>query len=238
MVGGAEIWRGRSRIDGAPIVAIATDGSRNRKTGPMIQTWILRADMAPTDAVRLGADASICGRCPFGPGRPHGSFRACYVPVGRVPLLVWRRWAAGGYPLATERADRVRLGRGRPVRLGSYGDPAAVPPAVWHDLTRRAAVHTGYTHQWRDGFALQDLCMASVETDADAADARAAGWRVFQVTDGPRRRRGAIMCRNAENARWTCSACAACSGGRGPDVTQPIHGPARYRGLTVVTGGV
>ena len=41
------IYEGPSQIDGAPIVAIATLKSRNRKNGAMIQTWILRAYMHP-----------------------------------------------------------------------------------------------------------------------------------------------------------------------------------------------
>ena len=65
----AVFWRGPSAIDGAPVVAIASglspvpsDQSDNDKTGPMVQTWILREDMAPIMALR-GADRSICGDC-------------------------------------------------------------------------------------------------------------------------------------------------------------------------------
>jgi hypothetical protein len=51
-VNGLVLWRGASLLDGAPIVAIVTGlaaGSSNRKTGDMLQTWILREDMAPTE---------------------------------------------------------------------------------------------------------------------------------------------------------------------------------------------
>jgi len=67
---GLELWRGASRLDGAPIVAIATGlaaPSSNPKTGPMVQTWILRADVAPHEAQRDGRDASVCGDCPLRP---------------------------------------------------------------------------------------------------------------------------------------------------------------------------
>jgi hypothetical protein len=67
---GLELWRGPSRLDGAPIVAIATglaEPSSNPKTGPMVQTWILRADSSPQEAQRTGADASVCGDCPLRP---------------------------------------------------------------------------------------------------------------------------------------------------------------------------
>jgi hypothetical protein len=39
---GYEVWRGPSAIDGAPIVVIATVRSNNRKTGAMLQSWIIR----------------------------------------------------------------------------------------------------------------------------------------------------------------------------------------------------
>ena len=34
------------------------------------------------------------------------------------------------------------------IRLGSYGDPAAVPIEIWDNLCSVAANYTGYTHQW------------------------------------------------------------------------------------------
>ena len=57
------IYEGRSAIDRAPIVVILTGlkPSKNSKTGAMLQTWILRADMHPLEALRTGADRAICG---------------------------------------------------------------------------------------------------------------------------------------------------------------------------------
>ena len=88
-------------LDGAPIVGIATLGSRNRKTGSMTQTWILRADVAPHAASRAGWDRSVCGECPHmgqhdaNGWRVEGS-RTCYVNlVGVVGL--WEHWRGGGY---------------------------------------------------------------------------------------------------------------------------------------------
>jgi hypothetical protein len=69
-----EAWRGPSPVDGAPIVLIITglsalpsEQSDNRKTGPMVQTYILRQDMAPVAAMMAGMDRSICGDCPLRP---------------------------------------------------------------------------------------------------------------------------------------------------------------------------
>ena len=58
---GYVIYRGPSLLDGAPIVAIATMQTSNRKTGNMVQTWILREDVSPVEASKAGADASVCG---------------------------------------------------------------------------------------------------------------------------------------------------------------------------------
>lgn len=69
-----EVWRGPSPIDGAPIVMImtglsrkASEQSKNTKTGPMVQTHIVRQDMAPVVAMMSGADRAICGDCPLRP---------------------------------------------------------------------------------------------------------------------------------------------------------------------------
>ena len=58
------IYDGPSEIDGKPIVAIAQVKTGNRKTGDMVQTWILRSDVDPITASRTGEDVSICGDCP------------------------------------------------------------------------------------------------------------------------------------------------------------------------------
>ena len=58
-------YEGPSEIDGAPIVVIINkinDGSDNAKTGAIVQSFIIRSD-APTEALKTGADYSICGDC-------------------------------------------------------------------------------------------------------------------------------------------------------------------------------
>lgn len=50
MANGFVLYEGPSVLDGAPIVAIATMSTKNAKTGAMVQTWILRANMAPLAA--------------------------------------------------------------------------------------------------------------------------------------------------------------------------------------------
>lgn len=79
------LWEGKSPFDGAPIVLIATGyarPSKNTKTGALLQTWILRQDVAPHDAVASGADASVCGDC------PHGAGAAKIAPRKSLKVLV------------------------------------------------------------------------------------------------------------------------------------------------------
>jgi hypothetical protein len=95
-------------VDGAPIVAIATDGTRNRKTGSMIQIWILRADVNPVEAVLTGADRSVCGACPLR-SRDGLRGRGCYVQVQDAPAAVWRAYRAGKYrPILVSTMTRPR----------------------------------------------------------------------------------------------------------------------------------
>ena len=238
---GAILWQGASLLDGAPIVAIATGlnhSSTNRKTGAMIQTYILRSDISPIDAVRTGADASMCGNCPHrGARTPDGEWghRTCYVNVGQGPLGVWRAFKRGRYPgLPDEALARlaalISTGAGRIVRLGTYGDPAAVPSVIWRNLVMKAKGHTGYTHQWRDAPSLVKLCMASVDTVAEALEAQALGWRTFRV-DTSRAigaQPGEVLCPASAEAgkKLTCEKCLACGGadGRRGSIYIPAHG--------------
>jgi len=230
---GVELWRGPSRIDGAPIVVLASMRSSNPKTGNMIQTWILRADIAPGDAVKGGADASICGDCPHR-GDGTGKGRSCYVNVWHAPRGIWAAWGRGKYP-AVAGCDLPRIGAGRMVRLGAYGDPAAVPVEVWTALVSRAAGHTGYTHQWRRDIAsgLRGLCMASCDSEADSRAAWAAGWRTFRVRRGDAPTLpGEVICPASDEGgkRTTCDRCRLCSGnpqrpGLRPGIVIIDHGP-------------
>ena len=134
MPNGAVIYRGPSQLDGAPIVAIATGlakGSTNSKTGGgLIQVWILREDVSPVHAVHSGADSSICGTCPHRGRIENGRNldRSCYVTVFQAPLNVWKCYKRGLYAPASNLATTFE---GRGVRLGAYGDPAALPIEIW-----------------------------------------------------------------------------------------------------------
>src|SRR5208282_750207 len=132
---GVILYRGPSLLDGSPIVAIAVGlrtRSTNTKTGAMLQTYILRSDMDPLEAIRRRVDDSICGNCPHR-GTPTAG-RTCYVQVGQGPQAVYKAYKRGLYPVLTAETIELCDVRGRTVRLGTYGDPAAVPAWVWEEL--------------------------------------------------------------------------------------------------------
>lgn len=233
---GFVFYRGPSMLDGSPIVAIATGlgkKSTNGKTGDLIQTWILRDDMTPIEAVNSGADGAICGDCPHRgtvvDGKNVG--RSCYVTVFQAPLVVFKSWRKGLYPELSP-ADAGELLAGRMVRLGSYGDPAAVPFAVWQQLMARVSAKTGYTHQWRKFPAMAAYAMASCDTAADHAEAKAQGWRTFRVRladDAVLARE--VICPASKEAgfKTDCSTCKACGGHTAKakaDIVIMAHGAA------------
>lgn len=208
------VYDGPSMIDGKPIVVALTGVKRksaNPKTGDMVQAWIIRKDIHPVEAVEKGEDRAICGDCPA-----RGTY--CYVNVGQAPAAVFK--ALGKYERLSVEDAAVKL-TGRKVRLGAYGDPAAVPIGVWDRLLKFAAGHTGYTHQWREFPEFKRLVMASVEGDTVAP-----GWRTFRVLrEGESDRANEIRC-PAESKRRTCETCMACNGGSDTkrSVTIMVHG--------------
>lgn len=230
------LYDGPSLLTGEPIVAVATgfaDGpSRNAKTGPMVQTYILLRDRSPVDAAQDGGDAAVCGDCAHR-GVPGVRRRSCYVNVNWAALNIWRKALAGRYPPMDAEAFNGQL-----VRLGAYGDPAAVPASVWLRITSWARGWTGYTHAWSDPRfqGLRYCCMASVDSVEEAVRAQEMGWRTFRVRRaGEELRRGAddareVVCPASDEGRkrTTCAACRVCDGRsrrRGPHVAILAHGP-------------
>jgi hypothetical protein len=214
---GVILYQGPSLIDGAPIVVIANrivSESGNAKTGAMVQTFILRADMRPLEAARVGYDFSICGHCPHRPTND-GS---CYVNIGRSVESVYGAYVRGRYARPHVDYDVALLPdlfADSIFRLGSYGDPAAAPVRVWQHATARVRARNGYTHQWRDFPQFSSLCMASVDSEAQAIEARTNGWRTFRVRSAAAPvMAGEIACPASEEAgkRTTCSDCRACGG--------------------------
>jgi len=212
------LYQGPSAIDGKPIVVIATgfaSKSNNAKTGDMIQTWILRSDIAPHEAIKTGEDESICGDCPqrrFTGGK-------CYVKTFQAPLSVFKGYQRGIYPVASL-ADIANLCADRMVRIGSYGDPYAAPIALWRAMTSNALGWTGYTHQWRKaGVDWAKLVMASADSLDDMIAAHRRGFRTFRVTAKPFENVQGVeaVCpaSKEKGAITNCATCRACMGTSG-----------------------
>lgn len=182
------IYQGPSLIDGSPIVCIAIVSSGNIKTGNMIQTYIIRSDVSPMDASKTGMDYAICGNCQHrgnatsDPTKKTAVNRTCYVTLFQGPTVVYKTFKRGGYALATPEQITV-IGKGQMVRLGSYGDPAAVPQRVWNALLAESVGHTGYSHQSKlPGVAVDyNRVMISVESKASAQGYHLNGKRTFRV---------------------------------------------------------
>lgn len=220
---GYVLWEGASPWDGSPIVAIATMRSVNRKTGDMVQVWIMPQDIAPHDAVKVGADAAVCGDCPLR-GDGTGKGRACYVVLPQAPLTVWKRYKAGAYR-RVDAAVLPMLFLGRAVRLGAWGDPAMLPLDLVRAIVSAADGHTGYTHQWRwiDAEWARYL-MASADTVADRRAARTLGYRSFGfMAHGADVPAGAMQCAATRERRpLTCAQCLACGGTRDGAVAHAV----------------
>lgn len=163
--------------------------------------------------------------------------RTCYVRLTKdgsdgnppadektPPSEIWQRWKAGKYdfPMTDpayadwtlaleEQGVPLQYVGKHPVRIGSYGDPAAVPTYIWRELVCHAVNWTGYTHMWKPepcpisgdwepemqvfcsgpcrGTGLVDrcdpllknYCMASVDTRREWQEAKALGWTSFIV---------------------------------------------------------
>lgn len=218
MNNGYVLYEGPSKLDGAPIVVIAVglkSKSTNSKTGGMVQTYILRSDIGPIEAVKTGADASICGDCPHR-GDGTGGERSCYVTLIHGPRSVYAAYKRGSYTKASA-FEAAELFDGKMVRLGTYGDPTAAPLALWTVALKKAAGWTGYTHQWRTiPKSWAKLVMASADTEKDMTEAHAAGYRTFRVTSHANENISGleIICPASEEAgkKTECFSCKACMG--------------------------
>lgn len=231
---GALIFQGPSLLDGAPIFVAAIWGSSNRKTGSLVQTYVMRSDIDPLAANKYGEDFSICGDCPhkgvptLDVERSVAERRACYVNLGQDPLQVWKAYQRGKYPVHDSPQVRRELGRGQKIRLGSYGDSAAVPAEVWEQLLTHAKGWTGYTHQRHTrGAAFKPwMTMVSADSLGEARSAWQRGWRTFRIVQSPAElvRGKEVLCPASAEAghRTTCANCMLCAGSQ---QAKRIHHP-------------
>lgn len=239
------IYDGPSLIDGERVIVLAQRGSRNSKTGDMLQTYILRADVDPITASRTGQDYSICGSCPHR-GEAHdgdkgqAKGRTCYVTLAHGPLGKWKAWSRGLYETIEGHKDISAFGRGYMVRIGTYGDGAVVPPWVWESLVSEAEGHTAYSHQSGLVPVDQSMYMISVESKEQATKAWNTGARTFRVVPdvGALVKGKEILCPASEEMgkRATCLTCKLCSGTKtkAKSIAIVAHGTAKRKAKELV----
>lgn len=218
------IYDGPSLLDGKPIIVASLLRSSNGKTGNVVQTYIIRKDVDPLFASKTGEDFSICGNCPMrgtptdDPTRKQAKDRPCYVVLGQGPLIVYRSYLKGLYPTVQGHEAIASIGDGNTVRLGTYGDPSAVPSYVWDSLLSGSKIHLGYSHQANTPNAdyRPDLCMRSADSLQEAEQAWANGERTFRVIANINQivKGKEILCPASKEAgqRVKCVDCGLCGG--------------------------
>ena len=221
---GTIIYQGQSLIDNKDIVVIYFNGSKNTKTGNMAQTYITTNDIDPLLASKTGADYSICGNCKHrgtptnDPNRKQAINRTCYVKLFQGVLAVYKSFMKGNYKVVNHHNDIQSLGENQVVRLGTYGDPSAVPSYIWDSLLSKAKKHTGYTHQSKIGSAdvRADQCMMSADSYEESKQFWSRGFRTFRVLQKNEEldKQNEVLCPASKEAgkRTTCEQCVLCSG--------------------------
>jgi len=185
-------------------------------------------DIHPIEASRTGADVSICGDCPHrgipNPNKTKGwaEKRGCYVNLAHGPASVWQAYRRGSYDVVQGHKAIAALGMGQMVRLGTYGDPSAVPGFIWDSLLSQCEGWTAYTH----GKVNPDpeRIMTSADSLAQAQNAWDRGERTFRVVKSVSDlvKGQEVLC------PATCQACKLCAGAsvKGKSIAIPAHGSA------------
>jgi hypothetical protein len=238
------IYEGPSLIDGQPIVVLYQSGSTNGKTGNMAQTYILHANIDPITASRTGQDSAICGDC-IHRGQAHSGDsgqalnRSCYVTLMHGPLIKYKGYKAGKYKYASGHADLIALGKGQVIRLGTYGDPVAVPSYIWQSLLLESKAHTAYTHGAIN--PMPDKIMTSADSLGQAQSAWQRGERTFRVVASLSHiTKQEVLCPASDEsaalrggAKATCESCKLCAGAsvKAKSVAIVVHGTSKRAAL-------
>lgn len=217
------VWKGISLLDNETPIMVTLSGfakdSDNAKTGAMVQVAILPIHQKPSDNYRQGSP-SVCGDCKYNGG-------GCYVNWSNLTS----HWNATRSQTPIDMALSQELVKGLEVRVGSAGDPAAVPVWVWQQLIEHAHSFTGYTHQWRTthGQQYKCLCMASVDSTEERQQAIQLGWNTFLVYDDVEPTEG-IRClassdkTDKDGLPYQCITCMACNGKGKKHINEKLHG--------------
>jgi hypothetical protein len=231
------MYQGSSMLDNAPIVVIATMSTSNVKTGQMVQTWILRADINPVEASQTGDDASICGNCVH----RHYNKGACYVNIGQAPNAVYKGFQRGIYPVFSfdDHAHYFASPENQTWRIRRSGRRS-----VWCNAINCRARHRSYrlyTHQAdHKGFDGRyfELCQVSADTPRQAAKYQKLGAKTFRVAlAGDALANGELECL-ADSKGLQCIDCMLCDGST-KNIAITVHGSRsnRFKSNLIAVGG-
>lgn len=221
----AILYEGVSHIDNVtPIVCVITglNFSSNSKTGNVLQTYIIRQDIKPTDAVKMGLDGAICGTCKFSGGN------GCYVNIGNAPTQIYKAYKAGKYKHISK-LDLLRI-KGRVIRLGSYGEITAIPYIIVHNIVKACKSHLGYTHRWNEiDKKWSKYLMASVDNIFEKRIAKDMNYRCFEtLTSIDNLQEKSVICPATSfgGFKANCDTCGLCSGTKvnAKDIGVVLHG--------------
>ena len=193
--------------------------SNNVKTGPMTQTFIHKKRGKITNKTK-GAG---CKGCPV--------FEACYVRWEQAPLSVHKSYKGKRYrKMEWGWEDLAQVSR-FPLRIGSAGDPTAVPASTWEKLLPYAKTWTGYTHRWSlpENISFRGFCMASVHSVDEMKEANSLGFRTYRVGGGPITKDEVLCPHYTKNVQ--CSTCGLCKGSaiKAKNIYAPAHGARKNK---------
>lgn len=228
------VWEGNSPFNGEPIILLMSGmlASKNGKTGNMLQTYILLRDVRPAEAIKTGEDYSICANCPCRPitAKLDPDQAVCYVNTGNDGIDgMWDSYHAGKV-LQMSNIDYLLIVN-RELRMGSYGEPTAVPFDVWRkllDATGQAKNHTGYTSKWREPIAqeFKGYCQASCSSETEHLEAKNMGWYTYtHLPEGHPPIKNTVKCPYTKTNGVKCRTCLLCNGAK-TDVTVTDSGLA------------
>ena len=166
--------------------------------------------------------------------------RACYVIVSQAPTIIFKAYRRGLYREATPE-EAAQYVRGRALRIGAYGDSAALPAGVVEPLAAVADTVTNYTHSacydMSRAKQLAQFTMLSADNLKQAKRYWKTGARTFRVSsawtliDGVRRVNDIApdesQCPKTISKKVSCIDCGLCDGlkrGIKNSIVAPSHG--------------
>jgi hypothetical protein len=216
--------------------------SKNRKTGNMMQSFILNKNLDPMFANKNGLDLQ-CGSCKLAgeinddPNAKTAKDRVCYVSIYQSVLAVFKSFKKGNYP----KIDPVELAKrinddpsfdDRGQRHGSYGDTGTVPFHVLDSFQnkldeKKKRTLTGYTNQYTEKNAsIHDFLMISANSLEQADQAWQNKKRTFRVLrENEQITKNEILC---PFPKVQCNECGLCDGRKNAkSIAIEVHGAGK-----------